>query len=68
MSKEFIVKYCETVNHFYYKRVNANDMDKAVELADNNNDDWIEDGTGELEERELVEVYNTTDDKFEYQY
>ena len=64
--KSYMVKYCETVNHFYYKSVDAQNQESAENKADNNKDEWIEDGVGELEERQLVEVYNKTDDKVVY--
>jgi len=65
--KTYMVKYCETVNHFYYKYVDAQNQESAENKADNNTSEWIEDGVGELEERQLVEVYNETDDKMVYE-
>tara|TARA_R100001509_G_scaffold100507_1_gene58755 strand:+ start:207 stop:476 length:270 start_codon:yes stop_codon:yes gene_type:complete len=52
----FCVKYCETVNHFYYKWVEAEDHDEADEIANDSWDDWQEDHHTSLESRELVEV------------
>ena len=65
--KKYMVKYCETVHHFYYKYVDAQNQESAENKADNNTSEWIEDGVGELEERQLVEVYNETDDKMVYE-
>tara|TARA_R100001082_G_C4224890_1_gene100737 strand:+ start:201 stop:395 length:195 start_codon:yes stop_codon:yes gene_type:complete len=52
----YMVKYCEVVNHFYYKWVEAENKDEADEIANDSWDDWHEDHHSTCEERELVEI------------
>ena len=40
--KTYMVKYCETVHHFYYKYVDAQNSDSADKKANLKHDDWNE--------------------------
>lgn len=61
----YCVKYCETVNHFYYKWVEAEDKEEADEIANDSWDDWEEDHHSNLESRELVSVLREDEDEEE---
>ena len=65
--KKYMVKYCETVHHFYYKYVDAQNYESADNKANLKHDDWNEHHNSVLEDRELVEVYNCDKEKMEYQ-
>ena len=62
-----MVKYCETVHHFYYKYVDAQNSDSADKKANLKHDDWNEHHNSVMEDRELVEVYNCDKEEMEYQ-
>jgi|TARA_R110000823_G_scaffold302003_1_gene423093 hypothetical protein len=67
MSKKYMVKYCETVNHFYYKYVDAKNSDEADEIANQDYTDWTEDHHSNMEERQCVEIWNATDEITEFE-
>ena len=64
--KRYMVKYCETINHFYYKYVDAQNSESADNKANLRLDDWNEHHNSVMEDRELVEVVNCDADKVEY--
>lgn len=66
MKKKYMITYCETVNHFYYKYVDAKNSDEADEIANQDYTDWIENHHSNLEERQCVEIYNATDEIIEF--
>ena len=65
--KTYMVKYCETVHHFYYKYVDAQNSDSADRKANLRHDDWNEHHNSVMEDRELTEIYNCDTEKMEYQ-
>ena len=65
--KKYMVKYCETVHHFYYKYVDAQNYESADTKANLKDDDWNEHHNSVMEDRELVEVYNCDKEEMEYQ-
>jgi len=67
MKKKYMVKYCETVNHFFYKYVDAENSDEADEIANQDHTDWTENHHSNMEERECVEIYNATDEITEFE-
>ena len=65
--KTYMVKYCETINHFYYKYVDAQNSESADKKANLRHDDWNEHHNSVMEDRELSEIYNCDTKKVEYE-
>ena len=65
--KTYMVKYCETINHFYYKYVDAQNSESADKKANLRHDDWNEHHNSVMEDRELSEIYNCDTEKMEYE-
>ena len=65
--KTYMVKYCETVHHFYYKYVDAQNWESADNKANLNHNDWNEHHNSVMEDRELAEVYNCDTKEMEYE-
>ena len=65
--KRYMVKYCETINNFYYKYVDAQNWESADNKANLNHNDWNEHHNSVMEDRELAEVYNCDTKEMEYE-